>query len=380
MIEKIRELFENGHPMRLASKAGVRQIQLQDGSIVDPLGEMTAYILEPSYDGKTTLRLYSGNTSMGYVQHKKEGAWSGNNRSTWLEMNPIDRSVWLDLRNYSPTKKDNVVNPHIEPIRDVANYKDHKVVYDWEPASEDAVVLLVYHTNSRYEEILPLLAAEGRDLIVEIDSLPIAGKAAVVKRVKELAPAAHVVEHDVQFGLGYLVVNAHKNVFEKYKRAAFFTDELSIAPGAADLGFNMLTQIGNNSQCVVSLLGPAIDSEDIPQGSEFSYTTQRYNLGGYFLDSETNEVVTAGLKYYAETFLQSKYESRPHHSIRKWLKDQVGVYQPEAPTGVKDVILHLLTLSNLPVYRPVNPRAVTSGQPYTNKGDSKRKKFTEVAK
>jgi len=371
MIEKIRELFDAGHPMTFASKLGVRNITIQGGAIDDPLGEVSAYILEKSYDGRITLRFYHNSQSRGYVQYRQNHTWAGNNRSVWSELRPLDLSIWTNLKDYVPEKKV-VVNPHVEPVRDRVDFSDQFTEYDWEPSIDEAVVLLVHRTNSNYESILPLLVGR-RDLIVEVDDLPIAGKAAVVKRIKELAPNAHVVEHKIHFGLGYLIVNCHKNVFAKYNKAMILTDELIVSEGAVDLAFNLLE---NNSQNVIQVFGSSIAEEELDQTKAFEYNQTAGPMAAYCLCQETAQKISEKLDYFATTFLQNKYESRSHQSIRGWLKTVCGVMKPDAPTGILDVVSALFESSEIVRFSPTLPRAVKSGKPYSNKSDSRRKKFT----
>jgi hypothetical protein len=371
MIDKIKAVFEQGHPMSLATKAGVRNITLEAGKVIDPLGEISSYVVEPDYNGRITIRFYNDNQAKGYLQYKRDGNWTGNNRSSWLEMRPIDATIWMNLKDFVPEKKQ-VINPHVEPVRDKVNYFEHEVNYDWEPTSEEAVVLLIHHTNSKYETLLPLIQG-GRDLIVEVDDLAISGKAAVIQRVKELAPNAHIVEHKVQFGLGYLIVNCHRNVFSKYKRALILTDDLTVSEGSVDLAFNLL---GNNSQDVAQIYGPSVDLEEVNSAKAYEYTVESGPLAAYCMSSEAAEKIASDIKEFAETFLQSKYESRSHHSIRKWLKDKFNILGQDVPTGILDVIGFVLKAKGVVRYATVLPRAVKTGVPYSTKSDAKRKKFT----
>jgi hypothetical protein len=362
MLDKIKSVLENGQEMRMASKAGVRTIVFSGQTIADPLNEVASYVVENSFSGRITMRLFS-DKPMGYVQHKKNGIWEGNNKSYPMEMTPIDPTVWANLKNYQPPKKV-VEKPYVEKVAAQVEFDMYEKPYDWEPSNPEAVVVLVHHSNSKILEMKEALSHLGnRDLIIEVDGLPNVGRVELVKQIKEAYPTANVVEHGVQFGLGRLAINAHNNCL-KYLRTLYLTDDLNLAPGIIPLAFNLHSVVDSTVAMGGSQSGGDIDS--------YVYGKTTLPLTAHVMSSKQWLSIKKDMEEYKKTFLITKYESRPQHSIRKWVKEKYKQLGPETPTGVFAVMSFALGET----YAFDLPRATTIGQPHSDKSDLKRKKFT----
>lgn len=362
MLDKIKSVLENGQEMRMASKAGVRTVVFSGQTIVDPLNEVSSYVVEPSYSGRITMRLYK-DAPMGYVQHKRNGIWEGNNRSYPMEMTPIDSSVWVNLKNYQPPKKV-VEKPYVEKVAAQVEFDMYEKPYNWTPENPEAVVVLVHHSNSKILEMKDALSHLGdRDLVIEVDGLPNVGRVELLKQIKETYPTAKVVDHQIQFGLGRLAINAHNNCL-KYTRVLYLTDDLNLAPGIIPLAFNLHSVVDTPVSLGGRQSGGNIDS--------YVYGKTTMPLMAHVMSDRQWLAIQKDMEEYKKTFLITKYESRPQHSIRKWIKEKYKQLGPETPTGVFAVMSFALGET----YALDLPRATTINTPYSDKSDLKRKKFT----
>jgi hypothetical protein len=356
VIDKIRLILENGCKMKYASKAGVREIDFKDGTVTDPMSEVTSYSVELSFDGKVLMRLFNSGPA-GYLHYKRDGVWQGNNRSVWTEMTPCDPTIWA--KEYQPPQK-KVVMPIKEHIKDIKEFDSYESAYDFEATTEEAVVVLVTTMNTK---ILDNLVAyqTGRDLIVEIDGEFPPAVNELVARIKEV-PNVHLVQHKVRFGLGRLTINAHNNVLVKYKRAFFIADDAEVASNAINLAFNLHTA---TEGFAASVYGMAANEDDL-----FSYKPGEV-VNGYVLSSEDWDSVKPRMAEYKELFLTTKYESRPHHSIIQWLKE-LQIY-----INNSDVLAVMSVVAPKPSYILLNPRITRVGSPSSHAMDNRRKSFKE---
>lgn len=356
MIDKIRLILENGCKMRYASKVGVREIEFKDGTVTDPMSEVTSYSVELSFDGKVLMRFFNSSPA-GYLHYKRDGVWQGNNRSVWTEMTPCDPTIWA--KEYDPPQR-KVVMPIKEHIKDIKEFDSYESAYNFEATTEEAVVVLVTTMNTK---ILDNLVAyqTGRDLIVEIDGEFPPAVNEIVNRLKEV-PNIQLIQHKVRFGLGRLTINAHNNALAKYKRAFFIADDAEVSANAINLAFNLHTA---TDAFAASVYGLSASDEDL-----FTYKPSEI-INGYVLSAEDWSSVKGILTEYKELFLQTKYESRPHHSIIQWLKER-QVYISNS-----DVLAVMSAVASKPSYVLVNPRITRVGSPSSHAMDNRRKSFKE---
>lgn len=359
MIDKIRQLLSSGVKMRYASKSGVRTITIEGGSVQDPNAEINSYVLDKSYDGKIVIRFYLDGEAQGYLFYRQEGVWRGNNRSVWVEMTPDDPTVWH--KEYVPPVKSTVVAPIKEPLVNPKEFNSYESVYEFEATTDEAVVVLVPDLNSK---LLANLAALGddRDIIVEVDGELPTDVNALVAKIKQSLPNAHLIHHKVRFGLGRLVVNAHNNVFKKYRKAFFMVDGINLTERAVDLAF----RFSDNS----TAFAHTIFNPTVVEGEPYDYTVGALQ-NAYVMTAEAWDGVKEHLTKYKELFLVTKYESRPHHSITKWLKES-GVSSQDS-----DVFSVMAAFADKPTLALVCPRATKVGSPISYASDSRRKTFKE---
>ena len=365
MIEKIRQLLANGQQMTFASRAGVRTINISD-KIQDPLNEIQTYHLDTSFDGRVVLRFYSNGQPVGYVFYKNNGKWNGNHSGSWTELTAVDTAIWSNLRNYSPPVKK--VEPIKEHIRSVLDTKGHEVTYDWEPSSEEAIVIWVTEPNTKVLSILEKLKTT-RDIIVEVDMYPTMSRVDVIRKIKEAAPYVKLIEHTYEFGYGNIVVNSHRNVFSKYEKALFIDSRLIITDHIDNVAFSL----SNSTGSVFSQVGRVVGGNGV---DPYTFGEISGPLLAYVMLKEDWLAVEPEVTKYQKTFLITKYKERPHQSIVKWLLDEYHI-RCESSEPL-EVMFEFARKIEKPIrYGLLEARAAVNGELFSDERDAKRRKFTK---
>lgn len=380
MIDAIRDLMHQGVQMDYASKVGVRQLHFQEGKVSDPLGEVDAYSVELSYHGRTLIRFYKDGAPAGYLEHQRHGVWQGNNRSVWTQLKPVDQIPWLNLRNYVPPKKTKV-QPIVENVQAIREFDSYESSYDWEPTSQEAIVFLVKSANTSIVQLLESGQLETRqsdgtvrDVIVELDGLPIVGLNDLQNKVKDAAQGnqfpVHTVLHRTHFGEGRLTVNAHQNAFKKYERVLFVSEPVKFSDSAFDLAFRLYEYEQDQGETPTAATVYGITAND---GAKFK-TTDGMLENVYVMDKAVWSAIETKVLEFKKLFLINEYASRPHHSIIKWVYDEFQVrLEVSDVLKVMDMIAHRLLDSR--VVGLETPRACKVGEPYSSTQDKNRKTF-----
>lgn len=381
MIDAIRDLMYYGVQMDYASKAGVRQLHFKEGSVSDPLGEVDSYSVEPSYHGRTLIRFYKEGTPAGYLEHQRHGVWQGNNRSVWTQLKPVDQTPWLNLRNYVPPKKTKV-EPIVENVQSIREFDSYEATYEWEPTSQEAIVFLVKSANTSIVQLLESGALETRqsdgtvrDVIIELDGLPIVGLKDLQNKVIEVGQRnqfpVHIVLHPTQFGEGRLNVNAHQNAFKKYERVLFVSEPVKFSESAFDLAFRLYEyEVGVQCQHPTATTVYGISAND---GAKFK-TIDAMLENVYVMDKSVWSAIESKVLEFKKLFLINDYAKRPHHSIVKWVQDEFKI-RLEVSDVLKVVDAIAYSLLDSRVVGLETPRACKVGEPYSSPQDKNRKTF-----
>lgn len=375
MIDAIRDYMDNGVQMNYVSKAGPRQLFFKGGSVTDPMGEFDNYSIEQSYDGRTLIRFYLGGVPAGYLMHKRHGTWQGHNRSVWTELTPVDPNPWLNLRNYVPPKKE-ITQPIVENVKNLKEFESYESKYTHEPGGPEAVVVLVTSANTKVVELIQsnvLTTEANRDIIIEVDGLPITGLQDLQNKISEAAASSpsniHLVFHKTHFGLGRLVINAHNNAFSMYERVMFIEDPIKMTGDAVDLCFRLHEYNKLNYKVSASSVYSSV-AEDGPKYKSIEGELQN----AYVMDSEVWQAIQESMNEYKKLFLITDYATRPHHSILKWIHDKFQLRIDSSEVHyVMDYVARVKLMSR--VFRLSAARAVKVGEPISSAQDPSRKMF-----